>query len=129
MFGNYQKSELRIEVPAAATQLQACLTETEQLRQWLWPQTFSAGMPGLLALGTEFSTWLGPIEVQHQVSVLEADRVRFMLSQGIDGFHEWSWGDQWVQSRLEGITLLPLNLGQTLTLLRLQIYLRSLDGA
>jgi len=42
-----------------------------------------------------------------------------LLSQGIDGFHEWYWGEGWVQSRLEGVSILP-NLGQTLNLLRLR---------
>jgi hypothetical protein len=46
------------------------------------------------------------------------------LSQSIDGYHEWYWGDGWVQSRLEGISLLPLNLGQTLSLLRLREFLK-----
>jgi hypothetical protein len=46
--------------------------------------------------------------------------LRFILSQGIDGHHEWYWGENWVQPRLEGVTFLPLNLGQTLTLLSLK---------
>jgi hypothetical protein len=47
------------------------------------------------------------------------------LSQGIDGYHEWYWGDGWLQSRLEGISLLPLNLGQTLSLLKLRLFLSN----
>ncbi|MEG5215625.1 hypothetical protein QUB48_07680 [Microcoleus sp. ARI1-A5] len=38
-------------------------------------------------------------------------------------FHQWYWGDGWVQSRLEGVSLLPLNLGQTASLLRLREFL------
>lgn len=32
-------------------------------------------------------------------------------------------GEGWVQSRLEGISILPLNLGQTLNLIRLRDFL------
>ncbi|MGB7416152.1 MAG: hypothetical protein WA902_18255 [Thermosynechococcaceae cyanobacterium] len=125
MFGNYQSSELRIEVDATEIQLRASLTEAGQLRQWLWPQRLSAGIPGALKTGTTFSSWTGPIEVKHYVDAVSPDGIRFILSKGIDGFHEWSWGNGWVQSRLEGITLLPLNLGQTLTLKRLQLFLQK----
>lgn len=124
MFGNYQHSELRIEVDATEQGLRESLTETAQLRQWLWPQRFSSGMPGQLQMDTSFSSWSGPVEVQHRVAYLSSNGIQFILSKGIDGFHEWSWGDGWVQSRLEGVTLLPLNLGQTLSLLRLQIFLQ-----
>jgi hypothetical protein len=46
-----------------------------------------------------------------------------LLSRGIDGFHEWYWGEGWVQSRLEGISVIPLNLGQTINLMRLKEFL------
>ncbi|MEO0375874.1 MAG: hypothetical protein AAF329_14875 [Cyanobacteria bacterium P01_A01_bin.17] len=123
MFGNYQHSELRIEVDATKNELRESLTETAQLRQWLWPQRLSSGMPGQLQIDTSFSSWSGPIEVQHRVSRLSSSGIQFVLSKGIDGFHEWSWGEGWVQSRLEGITLLPLSIGQTLALVRLQFFL------
>jgi hypothetical protein len=125
MFGTYQSSALRIEVDATETHLRASLTETEPLKQWLWPQRLSAGIPGTLQSGTTFSSWTGPLEIQHYVDVVSPHSIRLILSRGIDGFHEWSWGDGWVQSRLEGITLLPLNLGQTLTLARLQLFLKQ----
>jgi hypothetical protein len=51
--------------------------------------------------------------------------LRLLLSQGIDGYHEWYWGDGWLQSRLEGISFLPLNLGQTLSLLKLRLFLSN----
>lgn len=129
MFGNYQHSELRIEVDATKSGLRESLTETAQLRQWLWPQRLSSGMPGQLQTGISFSSWSGPVEVQHRVSQLSPSGIQFVLSKGIDGFHEWSWGEGWVQSRLEGITLLPLNLGQTLSLVRLQFFLRHKGNA
>ena len=56
---------------------------------------------------------------------IENNGFRLLLSQGIDGYHEWYWGEGWVQSRLEGVSLLPLNLGQTLNLLRLRTFLRE----
>jgi hypothetical protein len=68
---------------------------------------------------------MGPVAIQHKVEVAQVNCLRLLLSQGIDGYHEWYWGDGWVQSRLEGISLLPLNLGQTLALLRLRQFITS----
>jgi len=60
------------------------------------------------------------------VNILANDQcLRLLLSQGIDGYHEWYWGDGWLQSRLEGISFLPLNLGQTLSLLKLRLFLSN----
>jgi hypothetical protein len=72
-----------------------------------------------------FTTWTGPVAIQHQVEVQDSNCLRLLLSQGIDGYHEWYWGEGWVQSRLEGVSLLPLNLGQTLNLLRLRQFLTA----
>ncbi|NER31264.1 MAG: hypothetical protein F6J89_27510, partial [Symploca sp. SIO1C4] len=66
-----------------------------------------------------------PVTIQHQTEVVDDNCLRLILSQGIDGFHEWYWGDGWVQSRLEGVSLLPLNLGQTINLLQLRQFLTS----
>ncbi|MEB3337225.1 MAG: hypothetical protein VKJ46_07185 [Leptolyngbyaceae bacterium] len=125
MLGNFQQSNLRIEVEASETLIRDALLRTSQLRRWLWPQRLSEGLPELLKPGVTFTSWLGPVTVQHQVDVAEDHCLRFLLSQGIDGFHEWSWGDGWVQSRLEGVTVLPLSLGQTLTLIRLRQFLAT----
>lgn len=76
-------------------------------------------------MGTTFSSWLGPIAIQHQVEQVAPNHLRLILSQGIDGFHDWQWGDGWVQSRIEGVSLLPINLGQTLSLFRLQQFVRQ----
>lgn len=123
MLGTFQQSHLRIEMDASAVQLEASLMQPEQLRQWLWPQILSATLPRELQRGMEFGSWLGPIEVQHHVESVSPQHIRFLLSKGIDGVHEWSWGEGWVQSCLEGISLLPLNVGQMLTLLRLRAFL------
>jgi hypothetical protein len=63
------------------------------------------------------------VQIRHSVDVAESNCLRFLLSQGIDGFHEWYWGDGWVQSRLEGVSVLPLNLGQTVNLTQLRGFL------
>jgi len=70
-----------------------------------------------------YTSWLGAIAVQHYVDQVDSNSLRLVLSKGIDGFHEWYWGDGWVQSRLEGVSLLPLNLAQSLSLLRLRQFL------
>lgn len=123
MFGSFQTSKLRIEMNASEAALHNALTQSAQIRQWLWPQTFSDNLPAILVPGTVFTSWMGPVEIQHHVDVVDANTLRFILSKGVDGFQEWSWGNQWVQSRLEGVSLLPLNAGQSLTLLRLKIFL------
>ncbi len=120
MLGRFQQSQLRLEINATQQTLQRCLTQPREFSQWLWPQQFSSDLPETLTAGTRFTSQLGPVVVQHQVEVAEPGRLLLTLWQGIDGFHEWRWGEGWVQSRLEGLSLLPLNLGQTLTLARLQ---------
>jgi hypothetical protein len=125
MFGVYQHSNLRIEVDAVAAMIQQSLTHPAQLRQWLAPQQLDLNQTDPLRSGQSFISWLGPIPVHHQVEQVNPHCLRLLMSQGIDGFHEWQWGDGWVQSRLEGISLLPLNLGQTATLLRLRSFLRA----
>lgn len=123
MLGTFQQSNLRIEVDASEQQIQDSLLCSAQFRHWLAPQTFSAGIPEYLQKGTVFTSWLGPISIRHQVDQVESNSLRLIMSQGIDGFHQWYWGDGWVQSSLEGISLLPLNLGQTFSLLRLRQFL------
>ncbi len=123
MLGTFQQSNLRIEIDATEQQIRDSLMCPAQFRQWLFPQTFSEGLPDRLHEGLVFTSWLGPIAVQHQVEKVEANGFRLIMSKGIDGFHEWYWGDGWVQSCLEGVSLLPLNLGQSLSLLRLRQFL------
>jgi len=134
MFGTYQSSRIRIEIAASAEQVAGSLTEPEQLRKWLWPQQIKLSKTATgwskdsaplnrLSAGQEFESTLGLLKVNHCVEMLSPGGIRFVLSGGIDGFHEWQWGDGWVQSRLEGISLVPLNLGQTLSLTRLRMYL------
>lgn len=124
MLGTFQHSHLRIEVNATQGQIQASLVQPSQFSQWLWPQRFSQGLPTELHGGLSFSSYLGPIEIHHDVKQVSDHSLHMVLSGGIDGFHEWYWGDQWVQSRLEGVSTLPLNLGQSLIMTRLRQFLQ-----
>ena len=124
MLGNFQQSNLRIEVNASAKTIENSLLEGDRLKQWMWPQNF-ASLSGTLSPGDTFVSSLGPIEIDHKVEIVDDQSLRLLLSKGIDGFHEWHWGDGWLQSRLEGISVLPLNLGQTFSLFRLRQYLAS----
>lgn len=131
MFGNYQHSDLRIEISASANDISESLTTISKLEQWLWPQQLkvlgnapvSTAQP--LNEGQTFSSSLGLVQLTHQVETASPTAIRFLLSGSIDGFHEWQWGDGWVQSRLEGVSLLPLNLAQSLSLMRLKQHLKS----
>lgn len=125
MLGSFQQSNLRIEVEASEATIRDSLLRPDRFRQWLWPQTFSEGLPEQLQSGIIFTGWVGPIAIQHTVDRVELNALRLLMSQGIDGFHEWYWGEGWVQSCLEGVSLLPLGLGQTLSLTRLRLFLNA----
>ncbi|MBD2200014.1 MULTISPECIES: hypothetical protein [Calothrix] len=125
MLGTFQQSQLRIEIEASASAIHDSLLRPAQLQKWLIGQRFAPGMPEELQAGFQFTTWTGPVAIHHQVKVAKANCLRLLLSGGIDGFHEWYWGEGWVQSRLEGVSLLPLNIGQTFSLLSLRQFLAS----
>ena len=123
MLGNFQQSNLRIEVEATEQTIRDSLLKTDKLKKWIFPQTLNPELPETLKLGISFTSKLGFVEINHEVELLSDNCLRFLLSKGIDGYHEWCWGNGWIQSRLEGISLLPLNLGQTLSLWQLRQYL------
>ncbi|MGB3203319.1 MAG: hypothetical protein WBA99_20605 [Nodosilinea sp.] len=125
MLGTFQHSHLRLEVEATQGQIQASLVQPSRFSQWLWPQRFSQGLPSELHEGLSFNSYLGPVEIHHQVKQANDHSLYMVLSGGIDGFHEWYWGDRWVQSRLEGVSALPLNLGQSLAIARLRQFLQQ----
>jgi hypothetical protein len=125
MFGTFQQSHLRIEIAATETKIGECLLSANKLNQWLWPQTFPNDLPEKLHSDLIFTSFLGFIPIQHQVKIASDNHLLMILSQGIDGYHEWYWGNGWVQSKLEGISLLPLNLGQSLSLARLRQFATS----
>ncbi|MEM6453120.1 MAG: hypothetical protein AAF703_22735 [Cyanobacteria bacterium P01_D01_bin.105] len=134
MWGTYQHSNLRIEMKASSDEIRRSLIQPSALSQWLSPQSIELGNSSVtpnvtqsrnLAVGQSFDSVLGPLRIHHTVDMLSEDGICFLLSEGIDGFHEWQWGDGWIQSRLEGVSLLPLNLGQTASILRLRHYLQA----
>ena len=128
MLGNFQRSELRIEVPATASMIRDRLLSPSALKKWLFPQQVSFPSQDLLTVGTKFQTNFGALMVESQVDRVNTQSLRLILSKGVDGYHEWYWGEGWVQSRLEGISVLPINLYQTATLLRLRRSLGIVNG-
>lgn len=128
MLGKFQKSELRIEVKAAQKVFADCLLDINKLKQWFFPLKFEQNSLEKLSQGDVFSFYLGFIEIKNKVDFIDSNCVRLILSGGIDGYQEWCWGDGWIQSRLEGISVLPLNLGQTLNLLRLKSFATHLSS-
>jgi hypothetical protein len=129
MWGKFQSSQLRIEVKASADKLKASLLHPSQLSKWLFPLQIkpSNHLRDILQQGDKFAVSLGLVTIDNQVELVTDNCLRLILSQGIDGYQEWSWGDGWVQSRLEGISLLPLNLAQTVNLFRLKEFVREKD--
>jgi len=129
MLGTFQQSNLRIEVEADQAHIQASLMQPGKFRLWLWPQRFDEGLPGELYEGLAFKSHLGPIEIQHTIQQVTDHNLYMLLAGGIDGFHEWYWGDHWLQSRLEGVSPIPLNIGQSLVLFRLKQFLTQPEPA
>ncbi|MBL1209038.1 hypothetical protein [Geminocystis sp. GBBB08] len=122
MLGKFQKSELRIEVKVKDTVFRDCLLDINQLKQWFFPLKFAQNTSEKLSQNDTFSFYLGLIEIKNKVDFIDQNCLRLILSGGIDGYQEWCWGDGWIQSRLEGVSVLPLNLGQTFNLLRLKSF-------
>ena len=124
MLGTFQKSHIRLEIEATSSTIADCLLMPKKLTQWLLPGVLSPGLPERLHSGINFSSYLGSITVNHLVEFASDQCLRLLLSGAIDGYHEWYWGDAWVQSRLEGVSILPLNIGQTVNLLKLRQYVK-----
>ncbi|MEO8893709.1 MAG: hypothetical protein ABI417_19655, partial [Coleofasciculaceae cyanobacterium] len=76
MLGNFQQSHLRIELDATQTAIRDSLLNSEQLQRWLWVQRFQAGLPEQLFPGLTFTTWAGPVAIQHQVEVAKSNCLR-----------------------------------------------------
>jgi len=124
MLGKFQTSQLRIEVEASSQLIRDYLIHPRKLREWFWLGGFSSGLPEVFTPGLNFTTNLGLMKIGYQVEEVGDTCLRFLLYQGIDGYHEWLWGDGWVQSCLEGVSLLPLNLAQTTTLVGFKEFLK-----
>ena len=125
MFGKFQQSQLRIEVEATAKNIEKSLLYPEQMMRWLKYQRFSSGLPEKFYQGFNFTSYTGIIPIDHEVEIVNNNCLRLILSKGIDGYHQWYWGNNWVQSSIEGISILPISLGQTLTLLSLREFLAT----
>jgi hypothetical protein len=123
MFGNFQQSQIRIEVNADAQILRESFLNGQKLSMWFFATKFEPRLPEKLSSGFKFTTWFGLVPIDNYVELLNDNCLRLLLSKAIDGYQEWYWGDGWVQSRLEGISLLPLNLGQTVSLIRLKDFI------
>ena len=52
MLGNFQRSELRIEVPATASTIRDRLLSPPALKKWLFPQQMTFPSQDLLSVGT-----------------------------------------------------------------------------
>ena len=129
MLGQFQQTNIRIEIEATEAAIRKSLLNVAQLKQWMLPSGFSEGLPDELTEGTTFTRWIGPIAVCHHVKSVQSNTLELLLSQGIDGFHRWHWDDGWIQSCLEGVSPLPLGLGHTLSLLSLKRYLTTQTAA
>lgn len=124
MLGNFQKSQLRIEVKATENIIRESLLDTQKLRQWFWLNKLESGLPSKLESGVTFSSWFLGVEIRNKIDLVNDHCLRILFSKGIDGYQEWYWGDGWVQSSLYGISLLPLNLAQTLILASLRNFVQ-----
>ncbi|WP_069790684.1 hypothetical protein A5482_005115 [Cyanobacterium sp. IPPAS B-1200] len=118
MLGKFQSSQLRIEVEAEENILRESILEVDNVSKWFFPFQLDKKLSSKLTTGAKFKAYIGLVEVNHEVQCIENNCIRFLLSGGIDGYQEWCWGDGWVQSSLEGISLLPLKLGHSFNLLK-----------
>jgi len=125
MLGTFQQTHLRIEIEAPGNRIRDSLLRPEQMQKWLPFVQLSPGLPEEFYPGFSYTTKVGLISIQHDVEIANETCLRILLSQGIDGYHEWHWGDGWVQSCLEGISILPLNLSQTASLMSLRQFLEQ----
>ena len=125
MFGKFQQSHLRLELRASENLIRESLTHSSKLGKWLFLQGVPPGLPEKLQPDVSFTHQLGLISIHHKVIYTNDNCLRLLLSEGIDGYHEWYWGEGWFQSSLVGISLLPLNLGQTILIWRLRQFLTA----
>jgi hypothetical protein len=124
MIGKFQQSSLRIELGASKSAIGNALTKKELLRKWLPLNCLSSGIPDQLAPGVSFNT----LSLGQKVESVSDNSLRLILSGAIDGYQEWYWGDGWVQSKLEGVSLLPISLAATANLLSLREFVKSLNS-
>jgi len=123
MLGFYQHSQDRLVVNASRQQIEHSLTDAEQIQTWIRPQALDPNFPMVLTPGVIYKSAWGVITIAHEVTELNDRCLKLVLSEGIDGFHYWHWDDGWLESRLEGVSLLPLTLLHHYVLFRLRSFL------
>ena len=126
MLGQFQQCELRLEVEASASTIAHLLQLPGQWRQWQPPLPQDDTLPDRLVTGTVYRRAIGPLAIEHRVYRADDDCLGLLLSGGVDGYHEWRWGTGWIQSRLEGVSALPLRLVHSLSL---QALCRAIERA
>ncbi|MBE9221240.1 hypothetical protein IQ215_00880 [Cyanobacterium stanieri LEGE 03274] len=118
MLGKFQSSQLRIEIEAGENILRQSILEVDSLKRWFFPLGLDKQLSSSLTKGARFKAYVGLAEINHEVKCIENNCICFILSGAIDGYQEWCWGDGWVQSSLEGVSLLPLKLGHSFNLFK-----------
>jgi hypothetical protein len=127
MLGTFQQSTVRVQVAASGALLRRCLTEFALVRQWAWLQNFPTDLPATMSRGLVFDSFFGPVRLGHRIEQLDDDELHMVLWGGVDGHMRWQWGDGWLQSTVEGVSLIPLALGQTTLLDALTRFAEQLD--
>jgi len=102
MLGNFQQSQLRIEVEASETVIRDSLSGLCAL-QWLWPQSFAAGMPEQLDQGLTFTSWTGPVAIHHQVEVATPNCLLYSVKE-LTGFTNGTGEKAGCNLSLEGVS-------------------------
>ncbi len=128
MLGAFQSCQLRLEVNASRSAIRESLTCPEVIQRWLFPQQLEPGLPKTLTAGLTYKSQFLGLTIAHEVSAVHEDGLKLLLSGSVEGFHYWYWGEGWVQSHLEGVSLLPLKLAHSLTLLQLRSFLEGTEG-
>jgi hypothetical protein len=123
MLGAFQSCQLRLEVSASRQKIQEALTSPAQLQRWMVPLQLEVGLPDPLTLDLTYKSQCLGLVIQHQVIGVGDSHLKLILRGAIEGFHYWHWGEGWVQSDLEGISLLPLQLLHSYSLLHLRFHL------
>lgn len=128
MLGAFQSCQLRLEVDASRSAIRGSLTCPAVIQQWLFPQQLEPGLPKVLTAGLTYKSQFIAMTIVHEVITINEDCLKLLLSGSVEGFHYWHWGEGWVQSHLEGVSLLPLKLAHSLALLQLRSFLEGLEG-
>jgi len=80
MLGNFQQSQLRIEVEASETAIRDSLLRPVHLQQWLWPQRCCRDAR-TAGSGLAFTSWTGPVAIHHQVEVATPNCLRLLVKE------------------------------------------------